>query len=172
MNSTHMHQHTCTNPSAPTRGLTHTHTCMHALTHTHTHSDTHIQLQFGSLESHFYLVPNQYLLFCTYIWEWKKQQPKNKTSKGRDRQKEEEWGREETKEQTPCHSYLCKLFEFGGRIPGRGDHDLGILHHGPSVLVILAGCQTCRRVSTQRARCALSQSINPFTAMMSLENGQ
>ena len=94
---------------------------------------------------------------CTYIFEnEKKQQPKNKTSHGRDRQKDKKWGREETKAETPCYSYLCKLFEFGGWIPGRGDHDLGILHHGPSVLVILTGCQTCRRVSTQHARCAQS----------------
>ena len=132
----------------------HQHTCTHHGVLTQTRMHAHTQLEFGSLES--FLTCTKPVSVHIYLRMKKSSNRKTKQAMAETDKKKKKWGREETKAETPCYSYLCKLFEFGGWIPGRGDHDLGILHHGPSVLVILTGCQTCRRVSTQHARCAQS----------------
>lgn len=38
---------------------------------------------------------------------------------------------------------LCKLFEFRAWIPGGRDHDFGILHTGPFILIIHMVNYTC-----------------------------
>lgn len=38
---------------------------------------------------------------------------------------------------------LCKLFEFRAWIPGGRDHDFGILHTGPFILIIHMVHYTC-----------------------------